>query len=290
MDEVLQPLINGLVTGGFYALIGGGLSIIWGTLDMVNIAHGDFYMLGGFIFYMFIALVGVNPWLAILITLICMFVISMFIETVLIRPLMTRRNWEKTPFVITMGLSIFLQNFALRVWGERYKTVPYLDDNILKFWDISISAQRVIILAITVAAMLAMMLLIKKTRLGWAIRASSQNKNAATLVGINAKTMYLITFALACTMAALAGCLLAPIFGVNPWMGTRVLMKAFVVCVLGGLGSFEGAVIAGLLLGTVESFTVQLVASEWKDIIAYIVLIIVLWVKPTGLFGKREGR
>lgn len=283
-----EQLFNGLVIGSMYALMASGLSLIWGSLKMLNFAHGEFYMLGGYAVYFLFAMLGLPAPLAILLAMAIALAVGAFVERLVIHPLLDKPGWEVSPIIATVGVSIFLQNFALQVWGERYKNVSYYAEGTLELGGMRIAEQRLVILAVAVLVILAGAMLLKRTRLGMALRATAQDRDAAILMGVNVRAVYTWTVAISAALAALAATMLAPIFSVNPWMGLSLLLKAFIVCVLGGLGSLEGAILGGILLGTAESLTVVLWSSEWKDVIAFVLLLIVLWFRPSGLMGTRE--
>ena len=283
--------MSGVVTGACYALIGAGLSLIWGTLKMVNLAHGEFYMLGAYILWVSLTVGNMPLLIAIPIAAISVVVIAALLHMATIRPLLRKPGWDMSPWILTLGIQILLQNIALQVWGELYQNVPYFWNAIFKPGNLfTISGQRIIILFGTFAVILLLMFIIKRTKLGRAIIATSQDGEFATMMGINTKRVYLVTYGISAMLAAIAGILMCPVYSVNPWMGTTVQTKGLVVCILGGLGSVEGAIIAGIVMGIVESLTVSVVGSAWRDVAAYLLLIIILYVRPEGLFGrKREG-
>lgn len=284
----LDQILNGFVLGSMYALFASGLTLIWGTMKMLNFAHGEYYMLGGYLIYFALTLLGVHPVLGILIAIGGAFLLGLITERLCIRPLLDKPGWEVSPIVATLGVSIFLQNFALKAWGERYKNVPYYIEGTLEILGLRIAYQRLLILIVAVVVIGAFWLFIKKTRFGMALRATAQDREAATLIGINFHGVYMMTFGVSSALAALSATMLAPIFLINPWMGLPSLLKAFVVAVLGGLGSFEGAILAGIALGMAESFAVIIFSSEWKDVLSFAVLILVLATRPSGFFGKKE--
>lgn len=285
---VIEQLLNGLVLGCMYAAVASGLTLIWGTMKMLNFAHGEFYMLGGYVLYFALSTFGVPPSVSLLLAVAIVFILGVLVEKAVIHPLLDRPGWELSPLVITVGLSIFLQNFALKIWGERFKNVPYFLDGTLDFFGIRMAYQRMIILIVTAVVMLGFWAFIKKAKFGIGLRATSQDRDAATLMGVNTKRVYTITFGMSCAMAALAAALLAPIFSINPWMGHAALLKGFITVVLGGLGSFEGAILGGMILGTAESISVIILSSEWKDVVAFGIFILVLIIRPSGLFGTKE--
>lgn len=285
---VIEQLLNGMVLGCMYAAVASGLTLIWGTMKMLNFAHGEFYMIGGYVLYFGITSFGVPPILSLFLAVAIVYFLGMLIEKAVIHPLLDKPGWEISPLVATVGISIFFQNFALRIWGERFKNIPYFLEGTLDFFGIRMAYQRTIIFVVTAGVMLGFWAFIKKAKFGLGLRATAQDRDAATLVGINAKRIYTITFGLSCAMAALAAGLLAPIFSINPWMGHAALLKGFITVVLGGLGSFEGAILGGVVLGTAESVSVIVFSSEWKDVVAFAILILVLTIRPSGLFGTKE--
>lgn len=286
--EVIEQIVNGLVLGSMYTLVASGLSLIWGSLKMLNFTHGEFYMLGGFMTYLAITSMKLPPPIALLFAVIVVFILGAFFQKVFIRPLIDKPGWDVSHIVMTLGLSIFLQNFALNVWGEKVQNVPYFISGNLEVLGLRLSYQRIMILLVTIIVMFLLSFLLKKTRLGWALRATAQDRESATLYGINIHNVYMWTLGLSAALAALAAAMLTPIFSVNPWMGSAILTKGFIVCVLGGLGSLEGAILGGIILGTAESLCVLVWSSEWKDVVSIAILVLVLWFRPAGLFGTKE--
>ncbi|HEY8368657.1 MAG TPA: branched-chain amino acid ABC transporter permease [Thermodesulfobacteriota bacterium] len=285
---VVEQLLNGLVLGAIYAIMASGLSLIWGSLKMLNFAHGEFYMLGGYGLYLLLLYTGLPLWVAVPICVAAVYLAGWLVERAFVQPLLDKPGWDVSPLIATLGISIVLQNLALRLLGERIQSLPYFIEGTLALGSVRIAWHRVLILLVSGLVIAAFVSILKKTRLGMALRATAQDRDAATLQGINVRGVYAMTFGVSAGLAALAGTMLAPIFSVSPWMGAALLGKAFVVCVLGGLGSLEGAIVGGVILGTVESLAVVLWSSEWKDVVSFIVLIGVLWIRPAGLFGTRE--
>lgn len=285
----IEIIMSGVVSGTSYALIGAGLSLIWGTLKMVNLAHGEFYMLGAYFLWTCFTLGHLPLGISILIAIVCVACFAVLIQMSTIRPLLRKPDWQMSPWILTLGIQILLQNLALQVWGELYQNVPYFWNTVLKPLNLfTISGQRVIILAGTGGVILALMFITKKTRLGRAIVATSQDGTYAQMMGINTKQIYLITYVISAVLAGIAGILLCPLYSVNPWMGATVQTKGMVVCILGGLGNVEGAILAGILMGILESGAVSVIGSEWRDAIAYLFLILVLYVRPAGLFSRQK--
>jgi len=285
---VIDQLLNGLVLGCMYASVASGLTLIWGTMKMLNFAHGEFYMVGGYVLYFATTAFAIPPLPGLVIAVAVVFLLGALVEKGVIDPLLEKPGWELSPLVATVGVSIAMQNAALRLFGERFKNLPYFLDGNLEMFGIRMAYQRVMIFIVTAVVMLSFWAFIRKARFGLGLRAVAQDRDAAILMGINFKRVYTITFGLSCGLAALAAALLAPIFSINPWMGHAALVKGFIAVVLGGLGSFEGAILAGMMLGTVESISVIILSSEWKDVVAFAIFILVLTVRPSGLFGTKE--
>lgn len=283
----LEQILNGLISGSMYALIGSGIALVYGTMRVLNLAHGEFYMLGGYFTYYLIVQIGLVPIVAIPLAVAIAFCLGMLIQKLTIEYLIVRENWAFTTIAATLGLSIILQNAALLMFGEQFNTVPYYVSGVLAIGDIRLPWQRVLIFLVALATIGGMTWLLKYTRLGWSIRATSQDRDAAQVVGIPVRRVYMICFGLAAALGALAAAMLAPINAINPWAGMPILLKGFVVVILGGLGSFPGAIIGGLFLGVVEAVGVQLTSSEWRDVISFTLMIAVIWWRPWGVFGTK---
>ncbi|MGE0715833.1 MAG: branched-chain amino acid ABC transporter permease [Alphaproteobacteria bacterium] len=284
----LEQVVNGIILGSMYAIMGAGLALIYGTMRILNFAHGEFYMLGGFFVFFLFAQQHIHPVPAVIVATLGVGLIAALVQRLTVSVLVKREGWAFSTIAVTLGISVFLQNLALALWGERYQSVPYFVDGLLRIGDFRLPWQRVLIFAVAVAVMATMAAVLRWTRFGWAVRATAQDPEAAAVVGVPAARIHTITFALGAALAAVAAALLAPLFAVNPWMGLPLIIKAFVVVVLGGLGSFPGAIVGGFLLGIVEAVGITLTSSEWRDVIAFGVMIAFLWVRPWGLFGVKE--
>lgn len=288
MTVFIQNLINGIISGSYYAVLGVGLTVTWGVLKMINVAHGDFYMMGAFMFYTFSILMGIPVVPSIIIGIAAVFILGMVMEKFVLAPTLGRGKFGDTPFILTLAIGILLQNVAQLTWGEKNVGVPYFNDAIFEFMGLTMAAQRLIVAAVAMVTLIIVMVVIKKTRFGWAISATAQDTFSATLMGINTKQIYMVTFGIAAALCAIAGCLLAPIYGINPWMGGSIQLKSFVVCIVGGLGSVGGSIVAGLALGIIESYVTQFLGSGWQNVIAYALVIVMFWFRPAGIFGKME--
>jgi branched-chain amino acid transport system permease protein len=199
---------------------------------------------------------------------------------------MRQRGWDFSTIAATLGVSIVLQDIALIAWGERFQSLPYFVEGIVHVAGVRLPAQRVLIMLAVIVVVAGLVALLRLTRFGMAVRAVASDGEAASACGINTPAVHAATFGIAAMLAGLAGIILAPIIAINPWMGVPPILKAFVVVVLGGLGSLPGAVIGGYLLGIIEALGVAAFSSEWREAVALTVLIIVIWLRPQGLFGQ----
>ncbi len=285
MTAFWQYLFNGLVVGGTYALIGIGLTLIYGIMRIVNFAHGEFYMLGAYLFYTLWVLLGINPLVAMLVAFVCVLIFGAVFEQIFIRPL--RKEPLESAMLMAMGLSIVLQNAALLIWGGEVQTVPKIvESKSLSVEGIVLSTDRIWIFAIAFIIIMATNLFIARTKTGRAIRATFQDTSAAEVVGVNIEKIYSITFGFGVALAAAGGFLLAPLFLISPTMGALAVGKAFAVVTTGGLGNVKGAIFGGLLLGVVESLGAGYISSGYKDAFGFIVIILVILFRPQGLQGR----
>ncbi len=285
---IIAQIVNGIIVGSMYALFASGLTLIWSTMKMLNFAHGEFFMLGGYLVYFCYAVLGMNPALATLVAVVAVFLLGVIVERTVIHHLLSRPVWGLTTIVATLGASIVLQNVALHVWGPDFHNVPYFIEGVLNIHGIRIAYQRLLILGVSCGSIAALWWVLKHTRFGLALRATAQDADAARLYGVNVLATYTITFGFSAALAALSAAMLTPITAVNPYMGLSPLLKGFVVVILGGLGSFGGAILGGVLLGVVEGLGVLLTSTEWSDVISFTFLVLVIWVRPWGLFGVEE--
>ncbi len=285
---VWEQVMNGLVSGAMYALMASGLALIWGTMRVLNFAHGEFFMLGGFFVLTAAQLLGLGTVPSILFAIAGVFLVSVLLHRYTVHVLLKRPGWEFGTIAVTLGLSIVLQDLALMIWGERFQSMPYFIEGVVSIFGVRMPMQRILIVIVAIAVVILISLMLRYTRYGVAVRAVASDPEAASACGIDTSRIYLYTFGLAASLAALAGAVLAPIVSINPWMGVPLLLKAFVVVVLGGLGSLPGAVLGGFLLGIIEALGVSVFSSEWREVIALSVLILVLWLRPAGLFGTTQ--
>jgi len=284
MVVFLQQMINGLVLGSSYSLIALGLTMIYGILYIANFAHGPIYMMGAFVCYFALTLLGAPYFLSILISMGAITILGTLAEKIVFRPL--RNAPHTTGFIGALGLFIVLENVAAILWGHDFRTFPPIYTEVIKVSGIFLTLQRFLVILSSVLLILALNLLVHRTALGRNIRAVAQDRIAAALVGISVSRISMITFALGSALAAAAGALLGPIFVISPTMGTVPILKAFVVIILGGMGSIPGAILGGYILGMVESLGAGYISSKYMDLYAFVILLLVLAIRPQGLMGK----
>jgi branched-chain amino acid transport system permease protein len=289
MDFFLQLLANGLVNGSFYALSAIGLTLVFGLMRVVNFAHGDLYMVGGLLGWALTANLGLGFVPSLLVVILVMGIAGWVIERVLIERV--REQGEEPGILLTIGLSIFLVNTALLLVGTApHKVVSPLPNKPYFIGPVVLTEARLVIVAMAAALILAAHLFIRHTSLGRAMRATFQDTMAAKLVGIRTQHVYASTFALGTILAGVAGMLLGSIYVAQATIGGLVSLKAFVVVILGGMGSFAGAIVGGLLLGIVEALWGGYVATGYVDAIGFALVIAMLLVRPYGLFARRAER
>jgi len=286
-QELIQQVVNGLVLGSTYALIALGLTLIYGILGIVNWAHGEFYMLGAFAGLYLVTLLKLPFFAGLVGAMAIMAVFGLVVERLVFRPL--RNAPEMNVIIGTVGISIFLMNGAIAVFSPNPVRFPteYANDY-LSFFGISITVQRLLVFVITLALIAGFSYFIKRTTIGKAMRACEQNPDAARLMGISINKISLITCAIGSALAAAAGVLVGPIFLVSPGMGLAAIAKVFAVVILGGMGNVEGAIGAAFILGLAESLTAGFLSSYYKDVVTFLILILVLIFKPQGLFGRNQ--
>ena len=285
LSILIQQVVYGLVIGSSYVLMAAGFSLIWGIMGVLNLAHGEFYMLGAYFAYYACSLLGFNPIISALMAMVGVFSFGVVFERALLSPLYGRKGWEMSTVLITVGASILIQNVALVTFGEKYKGLPVYFDGEVEIWKIFLSYDRLVVVVVGCLLIAFLWYLMKYTRVGMAMRAVSQNREGAYLTGINVHKVFYIAFGLSAAFAAAGGALLAPIFFVYPTVGAGPLLMAFAIVIFGGLGSVKGAIVAGFMVGVLESLVVLMVSSAWKDVFVFILVIIVLTLRPRGLFG-----
>ncbi|KAB2338581.1 branched-chain amino acid ABC transporter permease [Cytobacillus depressus] len=280
----VQQLLNGLTVGSVYSLVALGLTLVYGILHIPNFAHGALYMVGGYITLTTMTHFGFHYLLAIAVSVLVVGLLAILMERFVYHPL--RGTIPINNMVAAIGILLFLESLAQLIWGPDYHHMPTPYSQVVNVLGLTLTMQRIIIVIAAIAIMILLNLFLKKTFLGRSIIAMSQNREGAFLVGINANKVAMLTFFIAGALAAIAASLTSPLNLVFPGMGHLVILKAFVIIIIGGMGSIPGAIIAGYILGMSESFGATYIANDYKDIIAFVLLIIILSIKPQGLFTK----
>ena len=287
-DLLFQYLVAGITYGTIYAIVAIGFNIIYNTTGIINFAQGEFVMLGGMIGVTLHTLLPMP--VAIAGAVLATMLVGALIETLFIRWL--RRPSVLRLIIITIGLSIAIRELALLLWGEGVRALPYFTGTAvtsLSVGDVHISPQVLWVLGISAVMVAALNFFFARTLLGRQMRACACNREAAQLCGISAKNMVTLSFVLSAGTGALAGCVISPITYVQYDSGTSLALKWFTVAILGGLGNSMAAIAAGLLLGTLESFSIWVLPAAYKDVIAITILLLILFVRPSGLFGNAEA-
>ena len=286
MDVFLQQVLNGLTLGGIYGLVALGLTLVYGILHVPNFAHGGFYMIGAFVAFQAMVAWSWGYWAAMLTAAVAVAVLGIVSERLIFHPL--RKASPLHPKIASIGLLLFLEAGAQALWGADFQRMPTPYTSIVEMGGITAPAQRLLIIGAAFALMVALHLFLTRTITGATIIAMAQNREGASMVGIDANRVSMLTFAISGVLAAVAATLYAPINLVYPAMGHLVITKAFVIIILGGMGSIPGAVLGGLIIGFAESFGAYYISTDYKDIIAFLLLVVILSLRPQGLFAKRS--
>lgn len=284
MIEV-QLIINVLMLAGLYAIIGVGFSLVYGVLNILNVAYGSFIMIGAYITFTLFSLFRLDPFLSIPISMLVLFVLGFGIQKYLLNRIVQAGLFLS--FIFTFGLDRFLINGALLAWGGEYRTTrpSYAGESFIS-GDLAIPYTRLAVLIIAVLLIGLLFLVMSKTRLGMAIKATALQNEGAQLMGIDIKFIYAMTFAISAALAGAAGALISPILTISPFVGESIGIKAFAVAVLGGLGSTTGALLGALLIATAEVGGILIFGASWSEALIFVILLLTLIFRPHGLLGK----
>ncbi|MBP1181407.1 branched-chain amino acid ABC transporter permease [Methylobacterium sp. PvR107] len=287
MNELIQHLVNALILGGTYALLGIGLTLIFGIMNVVNFTHGALYTVGAYVMYLAAAALGLNFFLALPVAILGGLLLGAAIELLLLRPF--RGSDIDTTMLVMIGAGIILQSGTLWTFGGVAKAIPSpFPEAPLQIGPVSVSWLRLFVLGAALTLIALTYALINRTKLGLAMRAAFQDSDTAALMGVDVRRIYTATFALGSSLAAAAGALLGPVYVVFPQMGGLAELKAFAIVILGGLGNVTGAAIGGFILALAEEFGAGYVSSGYRDAMGFLIIIAVLLYRPTGLFAKAE--
>jgi branched-chain amino acid transport system permease protein len=288
-DLLLQAAVSGFLLGGVYGLVASGLSLIFGVLRIINFAHGAVMMLGMYAAYWLFTLLGVDPYLCVLITGPAFFALGMVVQRVVIEP--NRRAAEHNQLLLTLGLALFLENLALVLWQGDFRTVrPAYAGASFVIGDALVEVPRLVACAGAVVMALALFAFLRLTDVGKAIRALSEEPEGAMLMGIDVRRIRAVAFGIGAGCVAVAGALVTPFFYVAPDVGESFNIMAFVVVVLGGMGNFVGALAGGFIVGLAESLGATLLPGSLKQLVVFALFVLVLLFRPAGLFGGGHGR
>ncbi len=296
-EYVFLQAINGLVTGLIYAIAAAGLTIIFSVLKIVNFGHGVLYMLGGYVGYYAITLLGMPPVVAVLVAMVATFIVGAIFERLMLSPLYSGKVDRKDEYaiIVTFGLFMLMENAAIVVFGPFNKRPPSFVEGGVHIGILTITYDRLVAAASAAVLVLGLSLFMQRTSIGQALDAVSQSRTAAAIIGIDSRRMFTIAFGLGAALAGGAGALIAPIFSLTPTMGELPAVQAYIIVVLGGMGSVPGSIIGGILLGVVEALGVALYpdanrALAYSTAFGALLLILTLLVRPTGLFGRQHVR
>lgn len=289
-DVLITAVVSGLVMGSVYALAAVGLTIIFGVLRVVNFAHGEFLMLGAYSTFFLVNYLGVDPYFLLPVNFVLFFAFGVLVQRTLIR-------WAPPDpsivLVILVGLMLILQNGALMLWKSDFRTLhtAYLNLTLqLPILGIRINAGKIGAMVISLIAFALLVIFLNRTTIGIAMRALAQDREAARMVGINTQRLDAVSFGLGVGVAAVAGNALVVFFPIFPLVGIQFILKSFVIVVLGGMGSISGSLVGGLLIGVVESISGTYLPSGWENFVVYALFVLVLLLRPQGLFGKVTTR
>jgi branched-chain amino acid transport system permease protein len=283
MIHFIEILIRGLMLGSVYALVGMGLTLVWGVVGIVNIAHGEFVMLGAYFAFWAFSLLHFNPLLSVAFSIPLFFVAGLLIHRQITERLI--KEHELSALILTFGMSILIWNFAQFFWTNTFRSVPYLTGN-FPFMGLVFAKSKTVSFGLAVLITAALFLFLRYSKWGKAIRATSQNSEVALVCGINTKKMRMVTFGMGIGLAGAAGAIVSLQWVIFPQMGGSYISKAFAIVVLGGLGNIQGALVGGVIIGILEALVTQYLSAKMAQIIPSITILIILLLRPTGLFKK----
>ncbi|GAA5541575.1 MULTISPECIES: branched-chain amino acid ABC transporter permease [Brucella/Ochrobactrum group] len=287
MTTFLQILLNGLMLGGLFAIVAIGLTLIFGIVKVVNFAHGEFLMAGMFVTWMITTRLGLHPYAAVIIVVPMMFLLGALTQRLLIQPLMSAED-DHVQIFATVGLSTAMINLALLIFGADIANTPNFGLRApIEIGSLRILTGQVYIFLAAIALVIVLQLFLKKSQTGRAIRAVAQHRVAAELMGVNVSRIYILSFGLGAACVGFAAVLIAPLYPTSSNIGTYFVLTAFVVVVLGGLGSIPGAFFGALIIGVIDAMSGYYIGSDLREAVVFGIFLLILILKPSGLFGKR---
>ena len=285
MSVLLQSILSGVLIGGVYALVGVGLTLIFGVMRVINFAQGDLVMVGMYCTFWIFVLLGVDPFVSVVVTMPALFLLGAILQRTLINRVLDAL--PQNQILLTIGIGLVLSNVAMLVFTSDYRilSTSYSSSSV-RLAGLPLCTPLLYCFLITAVITAVLYWFLVKTDVGHAIRATAQDRDAAQLMGVNVRHMGVLAFALGAALAGAAGALIAPTYYIYPQVGGAFTLKAFVVVVLGGMGSIVGATLGGVLIGVAESVSGTYIGSGWKDVCVYVIFLLVLLLKPSGLLGK----
>ena len=285
MNIFIQTLINGILLGGLYAVMAQGLALVWGVLNIVNLAHGAFIMLGGYLTWTLFTYCGIDPFVGLVPTAIIMFVLGYLIQRGLLN--FVARGPMFNTLLITFGLEVILADVVQIIYSADFQAInPSYAGSSISLGEIAVPKVNLAAFAVALEISIAMWMFLLRTRLGRAIRATAQNLVAARLYGVEPRHLYAVTFGIGLALAGAAGGLYGMVSQINPYIGVYLTAKCFAITIIGGLDNPLGVIVGGLLLGVIELMTMQYVGATYQNVVSFGVLILVLILRPSGLLGK----
>lgn len=287
MTLIIQSIVDGVLMGGIYGLVALGLTLIFGVMKIINFAQGALLMLGMYVSYWAFTLYGINPYLSIPLSAITLFIVGVFIQKTILNKMLNAP--EHNQLLVTLGIMLIIENLALLFWSPDFRSVDLEGlQSTINIGEIGVNTPKLIAFVFAITLALALFWFLKYTMIGKAIRATSMNRQGAALSGINTNRINYIAFGLGAALAGIAGSLITPFFYTSPTVGATFILKGFVVVVLGGLGNFIGAIVGGLIIGISEALGGAFLPGSLKELVTYLIFIIILMVKPNGLFGRKS--
>ena len=289
MDIFIQLVANGLMLGGLFAMISIGLTLIFGIVRVINFAHGEFLMVGMYIAYFLTVSLDIHPYVTATPLIVLFFVLGALVQRFIIQPLLDAEDPHVQIFA-TVGLSTAMINLALLTFGADLRTTPAEGVRVaFEVGPVRLLVGQVVMFVMGIALVAGLQLFLTRTYLGRAIRATAQNRYAAQLMGVNVNWIYIVTFGIGAACVGLAAALTAPMYSTFPTVGTYFVLTAFVVVVLGGMGSLQGAFVGAMIIGLVDSLSGYYIAPDLKEVVYFILFLLILIFRPTGLFGLGRG-
>lgn len=292
MNFILEGTINGILMGSIYGLTALGLTVIFGVLKVINFAHGSLIMVSMYVAYWAIIFTGVHPYIALIIVVPVMYFFGYYLQDIIIKPIFKAEKDVREPItviIVTTGVWYILDNLTLLIFGPQYRSIQNnpLRGKMLEFGDMLISVPKLWGFVTAVITAFAIYWFLQKTRTGRAIRATSLDREAASLMGINQFKIYNIAFGIGTAVVGISAVTLVPFYNIFPSVGVLFDIKGFIIVVLGGLGSIGGAILGGIIIGLIESIAPMFMTATWAEAIVYALFLVVLFVKPSGLFGVK---